>query len=167
MTRSVRRAEVRRRERKQVVCLEIDDRASDDLVRALTAGTRTRDEDVYRVSGFMSMRDLIDICERVDLPALLYPPFNPRRLATKADIFSIVRERDGLLYRPYDSFTAVIELLHAAATDPAVVAVKQTLYQTDEDSPVIDANLAYRAREQWHQLVGFLRQVDLLRQEAA
>ena len=43
-----------------------------------------------------------------------------------------------LLHRPYDSFTAIIELLHAAATDPAVVAIKQTLYQTDEDSPVID-----------------------------
>ncbi|MFL6244409.1 MAG: polyphosphate kinase 1, partial [Thermoanaerobaculia bacterium] len=134
-------AELRRRERKQVVCLEIDDRAPDDLVRALTAGTRARDEDVYRVPGFTSIRDLIDVCDNVDAPALLYPPFNPRlpvRLATTADIFSIVRERDVLLHRPYDSFTAIIELLHAAATDPAVVAIKQTLYQTDEDSPVID-----------------------------
>ena len=134
-------AELRRRERKQVVCLEIDDRATDELVRALTAGTRAREEEVYRVPRFISMRDLIDVCDNVDAPALLYPPFNPRlplRLATTADIFSIVRERDVLLHRPYDSFTAVIELLHAAATDPAVVAIKQTLYQTDEDSPVID-----------------------------
>jgi polyphosphate kinase len=134
-------AELRRRERKQVVCLEIDDSAAEDIVRGLTAGTRTRDEDVYRVHGFTSIRDMIDICDNVDLPALCYPPFNPRlpqRLATTADIFSIVRERDVLLHRPYDSFTAIVELLHAAATDPAVVAIKQTLYQTDEDSPVID-----------------------------
>ncbi|HEU4889331.1 MAG TPA: polyphosphate kinase 1 [Thermoanaerobaculia bacterium] len=134
-------AELRRRERKQVVCLEIDGRATDELVRALTAGTRAREEDVYPVPGFMSIRDMVDICDSVDAPALFYPPFNPRlplRLATTADIFSIVRERDVLLHRPYDSFTAVIELLHAAATDPAVVAIKQTLYQTDEDSPVID-----------------------------
>ncbi|HEV7767918.1 MAG TPA: polyphosphate kinase 1 [Thermoanaerobaculia bacterium] len=134
-------AELRRRERKQVVFLEIDDRAADDMVRALTAGTRTRDEDVYRVPGFMPIRDLIDICDSVDIPALFYPPFNPRlplRLATTADIFSIIRERDVLLHRPYDSFTAIVELLHAAATDAAVVAIKQTLYQTDEDSPVID-----------------------------
>lgn len=135
-------AELRRRERKQVVCLEIDDRATDELVRALTAGTRAREEDVYRVPRFMSIRDLIDVCDSgVDAPSLFYPPFNPRlplRLATTADIFSIIRERDVLLHRPYDSFTAVIELLHAAATDPAVVAIKQTLYQTDEDSPVID-----------------------------
>jgi polyphosphate kinase len=59
-------------------------------------------------------------------------------VAASADIFSIIRERDVLLHRPYDSFTAVVELLHAAATDPAVVAIKQTLYQTDEESPVID-----------------------------
>jgi polyphosphate kinase len=134
-------AELRRRERKQVVCLEIDNRGDDDLVRALTAGTRAREEDVYRVPGFMSIRDLIDVCDGVDAPALGYPPFNPRlpqRLATTADIFSIIRERDVLLHRPYDSFTAIIELLHAAATDPAAVAIKQTLYQTDEDSPVID-----------------------------
>ncbi len=134
-------AELRRRERKQVVCLEIDDRAGDDTVRVLTAGSRTREEDVYRVPGFVRLRDMIDICESVDAPALLYPPFNPRlpqRLATTADIFSIIRERDVLLHRPYDSFTAIVELVHAAATDPAVVAIKQTLYQTDEDSPVID-----------------------------
>jgi polyphosphate kinase len=134
-------AELRRRERKQVVSLEIDARADDDIVRLLVAGTRTREEDVYRVPGFLKINDLADLCDRVDTPALFYPPFNPRlpqRLATPADIFSIIRERDVLLHRPYDSFTAVVELLHAAATDPAVVAIKQTLYQTDEDSPVID-----------------------------
>jgi polyphosphate kinase len=134
-------AELRRRERKQVVSLEIDARADDDIVRLLVAGTRTREEDVYRVPGFLKINDLLDLCDRVDAPALFYPTFNPRlpqRLATPADIFSIIRESDVLLHRPYDSFTAVVELLHAAATDPAVVAIKQTLYQTDEDSPVID-----------------------------
>jgi polyphosphate kinase len=134
-------AELRRRERKQVVCLEIDARADEEIVRLLVEGTRTREEDVYRVPGFLKINDLADLCDRVDAPALFYPPFNPRlpqRLATPADIFSIIRERDVLLHRPYDSFTAVVELLHAAATDPLVVAIKQTLYQTDEDSPVID-----------------------------
>ena len=134
-------AELRRRERKQVVCLEIDSRADEEMVRLLVEGTRTREEDVYRVPAFLKINDLADLCERVDAPALFYPPFNPRlpqRLATPADIFSIIRDRDVLLHRPYDSFTAVVELLHSAATDPAVVAIKQTLYQTDEDSPVID-----------------------------
>ena len=132
-------AELRRRERKQVVCLEIDRRAGDDIVRLLSEGTRVRAEDVYRVPGFLKINDLAAVTEAVE--TLSYPDFNPRlpqRLASPADIFSIVRERDVLLHRPYDSFTAIIELLHASATDPAVVAIKQTVYQTDEDSPVID-----------------------------
>lgn len=134
-------AELRRRERKQVVCLEVDGRIDDDLLRALMDGTRARAEDVYRVSGFLKISDLVSICEQIEDARLLYPEFNPRlpqRLATSADIFSIARERDVVLHRPYDSFTAVVELLHASATDPNVVAIKQTLYQTDEDSPVID-----------------------------
>ena len=134
-------AELRRRERKQVVCLEIADGVDDQIVRLLVAGTRTRAEDVYRVPGFLKISDLADVADSVDDAALTYAPFNPRlpqRLASSADIFSIIRERDVLLHRPYDSFTAIIELLHAAATDPAVAAIKQTVYQTDEDSPVID-----------------------------
>jgi polyphosphate kinase len=134
-------AELRRRERKQVVCLEIDARADDAMVRLLAEGTRTRAEDVYRVAGFLRISDLAAVADNIEDPALTFPAFNPRlpqRLATSEDIFSIIRARDVLLHRPYDSFTAIIELLHAAATDPAVVAIKQTVYQTDEDSPVID-----------------------------
>ena len=134
-------AELRRRERKQVICLEIDRRADENIVRVLMEGTRVRAEDVYRVPGFLKLNDLAAIADTIDNPALTYPAFNPRlpqRLASSADIFSIIRDRDVLLHRPYDSFTAVVELLHAAATDPAVVAIKQTVYQTDEDSPVID-----------------------------
>jgi polyphosphate kinase len=134
-------AELRRRERKQVVCLEIHAHAGEELLNVIVEGTRTRAEDVYRVSGFIKINDLHDICDQVDAPSLRYPEFNPRlpqHLATTADIFSLVRERDVLLHRPYDSVTAIIELLHAAANDPDVVAIKQTLYQTDQDSPVID-----------------------------
>jgi polyphosphate kinase len=134
-------AELRRRERKQVVCLEIDRRADENIVRVLMEGTRVRAEDVYRVPGFLKLNDLAAFADTIDDPALTYAAFNPRlpqRLASSADIFSIIRDRDVLLHRPYDSFTAVVELLHAAATDPAVVAIKQTVYQTDEESPVID-----------------------------
>jgi polyphosphate kinase len=134
-------AELRRRERKQVVCLEVDARADDDLLRTLVEGTRTLPEDVYRVDGFLGIGDLMEVCDRVSIPSLKYPEFNPRlpqRLAASADMFSIIRAGDVLLHRPYESFTAVIELLHAAAIDPNVVAIKQTLYQTDERSPIVD-----------------------------
>ncbi len=134
-------AELRRRERKQVVCLEIDWRADDDLLQLLIDGTKTSTEDVYRVEGFLKIADLMEVVDRVNVPALKYPAFNPRlpqRLAGPADMFSIIRDGDVLLHRPYESFTAVIELLHAAAVDPDVVAIKQTLYQTDERSPIVD-----------------------------
>lgn len=134
-------AELRRRERKQVVCLELDARADDSLVEELLIGTRARREDIYRVDGLLKVSDLEEIYERAADPALCYPEFNPRlpqRLATSDDVFSIVRDGDILLHRPYDSFTAIVELLHAAATDPSVIAIKQTLYSTDEKSPIVD-----------------------------
>jgi polyphosphate kinase len=134
-------AELRRRERKQVVCLEIEAGADDELVQILADGTKTGREDVYRVSGLLKISDLLEIYDRIAAPSLKYPEFNPRlpkRLASPADIFSIISAGDVLLHRPYESFTAVIELLHAAATDPQVVAIKQTLYQTDERSPIVD-----------------------------
>lgn len=134
-------AELRRRERKQVVCLEIEKGADEALVRILAQGTRTLLEDVYRVDGLVKVGDLTEICDRVTEPHLHFPPFNPRlpqRLAAAEDIFSIIRRGDVLIHRPYESFMAVVELLHAAAVDPDVLAIKQTLYQTDQKSPVVN-----------------------------
>ncbi len=134
-------AELRRRDRKQVICLEIDERADPALVETLITGTRTQREDVYPAAGFVKLDDLAEICDRVRVPELFFPPFNPRlpqRLASQNDIFTVIREGDLLLDRPYESFTAVVEVLHSAAIDPAVVAIKQTLYQTSEDSPIVD-----------------------------
>jgi polyphosphate kinase len=134
-------AELRRRDRKQVVCLEVEQNANDDLVQLLVEGTRTSADDVYRVRGLLKMRDLEEICGRVKRADLSYTEFNPRlpkRLASSEDIFSIIAKGDVLLHRPYESFTAVVELLHAAATDANVVAIKQALYQTDAHSPVLE-----------------------------
>src|SRR5206468_3567208 len=69
-------------------------------------------------------------------------PFTPRiraQLASADDMFSIIRRGGVLLHRPYDSFSAVVEFVQAAAEDPDVVAIKQTLYRTDPGSPVIEA----------------------------
>ncbi|MBI2213505.1 MAG: polyphosphate kinase 1 [Acidobacteria bacterium] len=138
-------AELRRIERSDVVCLEIEEGAPDEVVELLvSAGGITRD-DVFTVSWLPRLRDLLEICDKIDDEELLDQPFNPRmpvQLASSEDIFSIIRRGDVLLHRPYDSFSAIVEFLHAAATDPEVVAIKQTLYQTDEGSPVIEKLLS-------------------------
>ncbi|MGH7484139.1 MAG: polyphosphate kinase 1, partial [bacterium] len=134
-------SELRRRERKQVVYLEIGSGADDALLRLIVDGTRAMPADVYRVDGFLQPSDLLEVCDAVDDPVLHYPPYNPRlprQLITTDDIFTVIRNGDLLLHRPYDSFAAIIELLHAAAVDPKVRAIKQTLYQTDEQSPVVE-----------------------------
>jgi polyphosphate kinase len=78
----------------------------------------------------------------VDRPDLKDPPFNPRLhqlLGSEKDIFSLIAENELLVHHPYDSFYAVVEFLTAAANDPSVLAIKQTLYRTAGDSPIIDA----------------------------
>src|SRR6202043_179553 len=96
--------------------------------------------------------DLMQLYEEIADPRLKDPPFNPRipaQLASTEDIFAIVRRGDILLHRPYDSFTAVVEFVQAAAEDPDVLAIKQTLYRTDVGSPIVEAlaAAAYRGKQ--------------------
>lgn len=138
-------AELRRIERSDVVCLEIEKGAPDEVVELLAAAGGITRADVYFVPWLPRLRDLLELGDNIDDETLSNEPFNPRmpaQLASSDDIFSIIRRGDVLLHRPYDSFSAIVEFLHAAATDRDVVAIKQTLYQTDEGSPVIEKLLA-------------------------
>jgi len=146
------KAELRRLERSAVVCIEVEPGIDEEILELLTGSTRTSRDDVYYVSNLPRLGDLIEIYERVDEPLLRDPAYNPRipqDVASTEDIFSILQKRDVLLHRPYDSFTTVIEFLHRAATDPDVLAIKQTLYQTDEGSPIIEKLItaAYRGKQ--------------------
>ena len=101
----------------------------------------TRD-DLYQVNGPVNLNRLMAIYDRVDRPDLKYAPFTPsipKRLAAKEDIFAVMREADILLHHPFESFAPVIDLLRQAATDPDVLAIKQTLYRAGPQSPVVDA----------------------------
>jgi polyphosphate kinase len=101
----------------------------------------TRD-DLYQVNGPVNLNRLMAIYDLVDRPDLKYAPFTPsipRRLATKEDIFAVIRDADVLLHHPFESFAPIIDLLRQAATDPDVLAIKQTLYRAGPQSPVVDA----------------------------
>jgi polyphosphate kinase len=81
------------------------------------------------------------VCGISDRPDLLYPPFSqglPDELLTDEDIFEVLSKKNILLHHPYQSFAPVIDFIALAATDPDVLAIKQTLYRTGADSPIVD-----------------------------
>ncbi|MGZ4810960.1 MAG: polyphosphate kinase 1, partial [Thermoanaerobaculia bacterium] len=134
-------SELRRRERKEVVWTEIAE--DNELITSLLMSSLkiTRD-DLLTAPGLLKLADLIQLYSAVGKQSLKEAPFNPRipsQLATTEDMFSIIKKGDVLLHRPYDSFTAVIEFVQAAAEDPDVVAIKQTLYRTDTGSAIVAA----------------------------
>lgn len=142
-------SELRRRDRQEVVWIEIEAGAPDAILKLLVESTQIDDADVFFAPGPLKLGDLFQIYDRIDAPKLKEKPFNPRipaQLAIADDIFSIIRRGDILLHRPYDSFSPVVELVQAAAEDPDVVAIKQTLYRTDRGSPIIDALTQAAAR---------------------
>ncbi|MEA2464079.1 MAG: polyphosphate kinase, partial [Acidobacteriota bacterium] len=134
--------ELRRRERKEVVWMEVSSAAGDEAIEMLHRELEVAREDTFFTPGLPKLGDLIEIYPSVDLPSLKDEPFNPRmpvELATSDDIFSIIRAGDVLLHRPYDSYNAVVELVQSAADDPDVIAIKQTLYRTEPGSLVVEA----------------------------
>ena len=94
---------------------------------------------VYRINGPVNLNRVIQVYDLVQRPDLKYPPFQPRSAAsTRTRCSSACAEGDVLLHHPFDSFAPVLELLKQAAEDPNVLAIKQTLYRTGKDSPIVE-----------------------------
>ena len=117
------------------------------MLELLVSELDVTEEEVFRVPGPLDLRGLHDIADldRADLkyPAFLpatHPLLAPVESASPVDVFKAVRRNDVLLQHPYDSFsTSVQRFIEQAAADPHVLAIKQTLYRTSGDSPIIDA----------------------------
>jgi len=145
--------ELRKRRKSQVVRLEVEASASDALLTLLTDRLEATADDVYRVRGQLDIRALYALVELPALEDLRDAPLKPLAALEAKDqeaIFEILDERGLLLHHPYDSFDPVVSLVSRAADDPDVLAIKQTLYRTSGDSPVVQA-LA-RAAEQGKQV---------------
>ncbi len=99
------------------------------------------DRDVYKVNGPVDLTTLTALCRLEGFRNLKEPPFEPQMPAilVNHDIFGAIREQDILVHHPYESFKAVTSFIEQAADDPAVLAIKQTLYRTAEDNPIINA----------------------------
>jgi polyphosphate kinase len=137
-------SELRKRRFGEPVRLEVvpvmPEALRDKLLEALELD-RTDCYDVDAMLGTESLWALVS----VDEPALHDPPFSPaipKRLIGQTDLFAVIREGDLLLHHPYESFDPVVQFVQQAASDPDVLAIKQTLYRTSGNSPVVGALIA-------------------------
>lgn len=124
------------------VRLEIADNCSPTMTEFLLAQFALKEIDLYRVHGPVNLVRLMQVPDGVDRPDMKFPPFRPglpKAVGKGADIFENIRRNDLLLHHPYQSFTPVIELLHQAADDPLVVAIKMTVYRTGTDSVLMQS----------------------------
>src|ERR1700691_4048478 len=127
------------------VRLETAANCPNDMVEFLLQQFALTPLDCYQVPGPVNLNRfsaIYDLAQRSDLK---YPPFTPglpRGLVGATDLFSVIRQRDVLLHHPYRSFGPVMDLLRQAATDPGVLAIKQTLSRTGDNSPIVDSLVA-------------------------
>ncbi len=140
-------AELMRRRFGPPIRLEITDDMDDVTLDLLVRELDITDQEVYRLPGPLDLRGLFDL-SRIDRPDLRYPPhlpttsvsFQPGDSNDRPDIFKAIRKSDVLVHHPYESFTtSVVAFLEQAARDPHVLAIKQTLYRTSGDSPIVQA----------------------------
>lgn len=135
--------ELRKRERGNAVRIEITGEVSDEAFDLLIRSQKLDPErDVYRIEGMLNVSDLLQLVGRDDRRALRDEGFSPLivpPLRDADDIFAAIREQDILLHHPYESFDPIVELVSRAAEDPDVLAIKQTLYRTGGESPIVKA----------------------------
>lgn len=124
------------------VRLEIADDCSDEMAQFLLDKFHLSREYLYRVNGPVNVHRLSAMYDMVDRPELKYPPLSPRyprRFEHEPDPFAVIRQADVLLHHPFESIAPLLELVRLAASDPDVLAIKQTLYRTGNESPLVDA----------------------------
>jgi polyphosphate kinase len=136
--------ELRRRRFGRALRLEVAANMNDELVELLATELEVASDGVFRVGAPIDLSGLWGVygLDRPDLHVETWTPMTPARLATAAheptEMFATLRERDVLVHHPYDSFATSVEAFIAqAAEDPAVLGIKQTLYRTGGDSPIV------------------------------
>ena len=133
--------ELRNQKRGAAVRLEIEEGVDDTIFNELCEHLELSHEYVFRLNGALNLLRLMALTE-IDRPDLKFPPFVPvtcSPLHTVEQLFDTLRAQDVMLHHPYDAFTPVVDFVEQAARDPQVFAIKQTLYRTSGDSPIVRA----------------------------
>lgn len=124
------------------VRLEIRDDIEEPVLKEFLEAINLKQENVYRMDGPLNMVRLMSVYDMIDRDDLKFPPFQsfiPPNLHHADTIFDEISKRDILLHHPFDSFQPVVDFMNQAARDPQVFAIKQTLYRTSGDSPIVNA----------------------------
>ena len=127
---------------RDAIRLEVGEGASSQLVDLIRQPLGLQDQEIYEITGPLDFTFLWGLINLEGFSNLRDEPFTPRRpvgLPEGCDIFREIRKRDILVHHPYESFSCVVDFLEQAALDPDVLAIKQTLYRTGSESPVIRA----------------------------
>ena len=133
---------IKKRRRGNIVKLEILTNSDQKLVDFLSKQFEMKNDHIYEIEGLIGIQDIDEICKKKD-PNLRFKKFNPREVErlkeSKNKFFSTIKNKDFVVHHPFETFDVVIQFLEAAAKDPKVIAIKQTLYRTTPDSPIVNA----------------------------